>query len=205
MQTVSELDEDDTDVVSKRDEHLSNIGSLNIDLGIINNIIEAQIELCNTVNEAAYNGPEFLRDHGIVNDGIFNGVMKERCFDRSGVDLKVSKDQCNCNRVRDVGLARLTLLVAVRLKCEDERLLHLGVVLFDILLIEICSSRILVVELQYFLEFLFQFRRYLGLNAVVLKISAFGLSLHFLFRYGIKFFVILALSHLVFSYKPQNH
>ena len=107
--------------------------------------------------------------------------------------------------MRDVGLARLTLLVAVCLERENERLLHLGVIFFDILLIEICSSCVLVVELQYFLEFLLQIRRDLGLYAVVLKISAFGLSLHFLFRYGIKFLVISALSHLVFSYKPQNH
>ena len=205
MQTVSELDEDDSDVVSQRDEHFSNIGSLDIDFGIINNIIKAQIELSDAVNEAADDRSELLRDHSVIDDRIFDRVVKERCLDRSGVNLKVSKDQCNSDRVRNIGLARLTLLVAVRLECEDKCLLHLGIVLFDILLIEICGSCVLVVELQYFLEFLFQFRRDLGLYTVVLKISAFGLSLHFLFGYGIKFFVILALSHLVFSYKPQNH
>ena len=107
--------------------------------------------------------------------------------------------------MRDVRLARLTLLVAVRLVCEVECLHHLGIVFFDILLIEVGSSRVLVVKPDYLVEFLFEIYGDFGHDTVVLKISALGLSLHFLLSYGIEFLVIPALSHLVFSYIPQNH
>ena len=107
--------------------------------------------------------------------------------------------------MRNVRLACLSLLVAVRLESEYKRLLHLLVILFDVLLVEVCSARIFIVDLYDLTEFLFQLLRDLGLDTVVLKISAFGLSLHFLLGYGIKCFVVLALSHLVFSYIPQNH
>ena len=107
--------------------------------------------------------------------------------------------------MRDIRLARLTLLVTVCLECENKSLLELLIILLDIFLIEIRGLGIIVVKLRYLVEFLFEILRDFRPDTVVLKISAFGLSLHFLFGYGIKFFVILALSHLVFSYKPQNH
>ena len=131
--------------------------------------------------------------------------MEESRFYRCRIDLKVCKDECYCHRVSYVRLACLPLLVAVCLERENKSLLHLEVIFFDILLVKVCGTRIIVVKLYDLLEFLFQFLRDLGPDTVVLKISAFGLSLHFLLGYGIKFLVILALSHLVFSYIPQNH
>ena len=91
----------------------------------------------------------------------------------------------------------------MRLISEDKCLLHLGVVFFDISLAEVGRTGILIVYgndlVESFLQVLGNFRSVI----VVLKISAFSLSLHFLFRYGVKCLVIFAFSHLVFSYRPQ--
>ena len=107
--------------------------------------------------------------------------------------------------MNDVRLARLTSLVAVCLISEDEGLLHLLVVLFDIFLFEFCGTRVIVVYGDYLIESFLKILGNIGLLAVVLKIGALSLSLHLFFSNGIKCLVILTLIHLVFSYRPQIH
>ena len=104
----------------------------------------------------------------------------------------------------DIRFTCLALLVAVGLICENKRLLHLAVILFDLVLVEVCCACVVIVDCNDLIKALLQVMRDLGLIIVVLKISAFGFCLHFLFIYGIKCFVVLALSHLVFSCRPQN-
>ena len=205
MQTVSELNKDDSDIVCQGDEHLTDVRRLDVLLRIVDNVVEAQVELCNAINETAYDRSELLRDHCIVNDRILDRVVKECSNDGINVDLEVSQDHGDCNRVRDIRLARLTLLVTVCLECENKSLLELLIILLDIFLIEIRSLGIIVVKLRYLVEFLFEILRDFRPDTVVLKISALGFRLHYLFSYGIKCLVILGLTHLVFSYRPQNH
>ena len=50
--------------------------------------------------------------------------------------------------MRDVRLASLTLLVTVSLVCEIKSLLELLVISLDILFLEICGTRIIVIELK---------------------------------------------------------
>ena len=95
--------------------------------------------------------------------------------------------------------------MAVCLECENESLLELLVILLDVFLIKICSPGIIVVELRYLVKFLLEILGDFRPDAVVLKIRALSFRLHDFFSYGIKCLVILGLTHLVFSYRPQNH
>ena len=76
MQTVGEFDKDDPYVIGHGHEHLSDVRCLNVVLGIVYDVVELQIELCNAVDKVCDSLSELLGNHA----EIYGPIASALCF-----------------------------------------------------------------------------------------------------------------------------
>ena len=111
VQPVGELDDQDPPVLRHRDEHLAHRRGL---LGFLG-VERDAIQLGNAVDHRRHDRPELLGDVVEGERGVFDRVVQQRGGDGDVVEPEAGHDAGHGDRVVDVGLARLTGLVAVGL------------------------------------------------------------------------------------------
>ena len=108
METVSELDDDDTDILRHRNEHLSEILRLHLDL------IGIEIELCqlrDAIDEQRHIRIKLLRDFIERHAGILDDVVQKSRCDGFLIHLEIGENDRNTKRVNDVWFTRFPLLI----------------------------------------------------------------------------------------------
>ena len=123
VETVCELDQDDTDVLRHRHDHLPVV----LGLGLLATLEADPRQLRHAFDElrdlGAELGPQLLE----IGLGVLEHVVKERSGDRLLVEMKLRADPCNTERVMDELLARPAGLPGMcalgELECATEKLL----------------------------------------------------------------------------------
>ena len=95
--------------------------------------------------------------------------MQERSGKRVGIDLQVNKYACNRKGMDDVQDTVLTLLVPVRLKCENKLFPEQRIIFLDLFVFEVCRVCISVIGIEDVVKALFVFLRDLGDYRIVFK------------------------------------
>ena len=114
VETVRQLDEDDTDILGHGKEHLSKVLCLDFDLI---RIVGQLSQLCNAVDQKSDLRPEFLFDLRIGHPGILHGIVQKTRNDGFLVQLQVRQDNGHTERVDDIGLSGFSFLILVGLLC----------------------------------------------------------------------------------------
>ena len=112
METVGELDDDDTDILRHRHEHLPEI------LGLHLHLIGVEIELCqlcDAIDEQRHIRIKFLRDFIERHAGILDDVVQKSRGDGFLIHLEIGENDSNTKRVNDVRFTRFTLLILMLL------------------------------------------------------------------------------------------
>ena len=121
MKTVRKLNDDNTDILCHRYEHLTKV------LGLHLNLISIQVQLsqlCNTIHKKRHIRVELFGNLIQSHSCIFNNIMKKTCNYGFFIHLKVGKYYGNTNRVNDIRFTRFTLLVFMLFFCDPVGLLH---------------------------------------------------------------------------------
>ena len=108
METVGELDDDDTDILRHRNEHLPEILRLHLDL------IGIEIELCqlrDAIDEQRHIRIKLLRDFIERHAGILDDVVQKSRCDGFLIHLEIGENDRNAKRVNDVWFTRFPLLI----------------------------------------------------------------------------------------------
>ena len=112
MEAVRELYDDHADILRHGDEHLPQV------LGLLLHLIDIQIDLGQLRDAVHEEGDirielplQLLKRHA----GILHHIVEESRGDRLPVHLQIRKNDGNTNRVDDIGLTRLSLLILVLL------------------------------------------------------------------------------------------
>ena len=111
VQTVGQLNQNDTDIARHRQEHLAIVLNLAVLLRDIFNFAQ----LRNTVNQICYDSAKLLLNIVELIIRIFDYVMQKGSCQRFFVHLQADKNTHHANRVNDIRLAGLALLLSVRL------------------------------------------------------------------------------------------
>ena len=111
VQTISQLNQNDADIARHRQEHLAIVLNLAVLLRDIFNFAQ----LRNTVNQIGYDCTELLLNIIKLIIRIFDYIMQKSSRQRFFVHLQADKNTHHANRVNDIRLAGLTLLLGVRL------------------------------------------------------------------------------------------
>ena len=107
MEPVGQLDHQHADVACHGDDHLAHrLGRRGVAVPDLVELGDAVDELGDLVAEVLAQGVE-----GVA--GVLNRVVQERCRQRGCGHAEVGEDGRDGQRVRDVGLARTALLVAM--------------------------------------------------------------------------------------------
>ena len=122
VETVGKLDEDDSDVIRHGHEHLTDIVSLLLDLGIVSDHAELGIDLGNAVNEIGDGGAEELAQELHIGRCVLYRIMKKGPRESLCINIEFSKDLGDRDRVDDVHLPRLSSLIPVCLISKKEGL-----------------------------------------------------------------------------------
>ena len=127
VKTVAELDDQDSDVLGHRDDHLAHrlgLGGLPVlELVELGDAVDEQADLIAEVGAQAL--------QGVV--GVLHGVVQDGCRQGLGRHPQLGEDSRHCHRVGDVGLPGLASLAGVSLLghlvgAHDETRVRLGVV-----------------------------------------------------------------------------
>ena len=110
VKSISELDDEDAEILRHRHEHFANCGCLLCFFAIE---LDA-IEFCDAVNNSSDVLTEFFLDIDQRCASVFHRIVQKRCSNCDVIKAKFGTDLGNCNRVRDIGLARFTGLTFVR-------------------------------------------------------------------------------------------
>jgi hypothetical protein len=108
VQAVGELDDEDTDVLAHRHDHLAH------GLGLRAVAVLELVELRNPIDEHGDLVAEVVPHHVERVLGVLDGVMEQRRGDRLRADAEIGEDLRHRNRVGNVRLAALALLPRVR-------------------------------------------------------------------------------------------
>src|SRR5579871_2997400 len=132
VQPVGELDEQDADVVGNGEQELAQVFRL---LGLLGDEVEL-FQLGEALDQYADVMAEQAVDLGAGRVGVFDRVVQERRRDGGIVELEVGQDRGDLERVRDVGIAGIAHLLAVRAHGVDvgavkQVLVGLGIILLD--------------------------------------------------------------------------
>ena len=116
VKAVGELDQHHPYVAGHRHQHLAEV--LRLRLGPA---LEGEVgELAHSVDELGHGFAELGRDLRLGGRGVLDDVVEERGDDRLVIEAHVREDLRNVQGVVDVGLARSTALLAVRVCTEQE-------------------------------------------------------------------------------------
>ena len=115
MQAVGELDQQHPDIIGDRQQELAQVLGL---LRLLGDEVEP-LELGEPFHQRTDVLPEHLVDLGPGGGGILDGVVQERSSDGGVVQLQIGQDRRDFQRMREVGIAGRTLLLAVRLHGID--------------------------------------------------------------------------------------
>ncbi len=115
VQAVSQLDQQDANVVGDRQQQLAQVLGL---LGFAGDEIEP-LQLGQPLDQMADIVAEQLIDFGPGGSGILDGVMQERGGDGRIIELEFGQDRGDFQRMREIGIARGTLLLAMGLHGVD--------------------------------------------------------------------------------------
>ena len=115
VQAVGELDQQHPDIIGDRQQELAQVLGL---LRLLGDEVEP-LELGEAFHQRADVLPEHLVDLGPGGGGILDGVVQERSSDGGVVELQIGQDRRDFQRMREVGIAGRTLLLAVRLHGVD--------------------------------------------------------------------------------------
>ena len=102
VEAVGELDDDDANVLSHRQEHLAKV----LDLRVLLRLIRNSRKLRDAVDEARDLGAELLGDLLAGHGGILDDVVQQSGGDRLMVHLELGENPRNRQWVLDVGLTR---------------------------------------------------------------------------------------------------
>ena len=128
MQTVGELDDDDTDVVTHRDQHLADVLRLRfftvgeLDLADLGQAVDEVHDLFAEVRIDLFEGDL----------GVFDRIVQQRRDDRIRIHAHLGEDTGDRSRMQDKGNAGDTALVAVRKVGEFIRLFDLALIIPDV-------------------------------------------------------------------------
>ena len=102
MQTVCQLDDDDTDVLRHGDKHLPQV--LRLHLYLVG--IEIQLgELGDPIYKGSHIRIEFLLHLLQGHPRIFYDIMKKPCCNRFLIHLQIGKDDGNAKRMNNIGFS----------------------------------------------------------------------------------------------------
>ena len=102
MQTVGQLNQDDTDILGHGQEHFPQVLSLNLDL--VRGIGQLS-QLGDAVYQQSHIVAEFRRDLLGGHDRILHRVMQKSCHDGLLVKLQIRQDNGHAQGVNDVRLS----------------------------------------------------------------------------------------------------
>ncbi len=115
VQAVGELDDDDARVLGDREEQLA----IALDLPLLRRSARRQLgDLREPVDDVGDRTPELLLHVGDRELGVFDDVVEQPGGDGHRIELQLGEDLRDLDRVRDVRLARVAALAAVRLLAE---------------------------------------------------------------------------------------
>ncbi len=107
VQPVGQLDDEHPDVARHRDDHLADR------LGLGRGAVLDLVQLGDAVHQRRDVLAEIAPELGERVGGVLDGVVQQGGADRLGVHAELGQDRGDGQRVRDVGVARLALLVLV--------------------------------------------------------------------------------------------
>ncbi len=107
MQTVRQLDQDDTDILGHGQKHLTQIFRLYLQL--IRRIAQLP-QLCNAIYQKSDLRAEDLRDLFVRHDRIFHNIVQDTCHDRLLIHLQICQNDRYAERMDDVRLPGLSEL-----------------------------------------------------------------------------------------------
>ena len=122
VQPVRELDEDDAHVARHREQHLAEI----LGLRVLGRLELDLVELGQAVDQVRDRFAEGVGDLVLGDGGVLHHVVQQRGHQRLAVHVPAGEDFGDCERVRDVGLARLAGLPRVRGFAEPVGFAKLG-------------------------------------------------------------------------------
>ncbi len=112
VQAVGELDDDDARVLGDREEQLA----IALDLPLLRRSARRQLgDLREAVDDVGDRAPELLLHVGDRELRVLDDVVQQTGGDRHRIELQLGENLRDLDRVRDVRLARVAALAAVRL------------------------------------------------------------------------------------------
>ena len=117
MQPVGELDQDDADVARHREQHLAEALRLHF---LARRELDL-VELRHAVDHVGHRLAEALLEFVLGDGGVLHHVVQQRRGEALRVEPPLRQDARDRERMRDVRLARLAELAAVRGLGELER------------------------------------------------------------------------------------
>ena len=124
MQPVGELDQQHAHVVGDRQQELAQVFRL---LGFLGDEVEL-LQLGQALDQRADIVAEQLVDLGAGRLGVLDGVVQQRGGDGRVVELEIGQDRRDFERMREIGIARGALLLAMRLHGVDIGAVEQGLV-----------------------------------------------------------------------------
>ena len=123
VQTIGQLDQDDTDIFCHGEEHLAQVLCLHLHLVLGPGQLS---QLRDAVYQKRYLRTKLLRKLIQRHDGVFHDIMKNACRNGLLIHLKVCQNDGNTKRVNDIGFTRFSFLILVCLMGNLVRFLDQG-------------------------------------------------------------------------------
>ena len=117
METVCQLDQDDPDILCHCKEHFPEI--LRLYLQLVSRIRQLR-QLCDTVHQKSHLSTELFFYLLSRHDRVLNDIMQKSRSDRLFVELQIRQNDRHAQRMNNIWLTRLPLLI---LMCLIRRLI----------------------------------------------------------------------------------
>ena len=118
MQTIRQLDHNDTDILRHGEEHLTQVLRLHLQLGIRLLSIAGQRDLLqfrHTVYQKRHVISEFSPEVILRHHSIFHHIVQNTCHDGLLIQLQIRQNDSHIQRMDDIGFPGLPELVLVSL------------------------------------------------------------------------------------------